>query len=96
MIKNFCSLCGKEIKQAVSSLHNKPRIEETRDSITGDEINIMMWIECKVNIGFICPTCKDMYVKKLLTCLATTVGEVDISPEGEVSVGLPEAAAGVV
>lgn len=72
MIKSYCSLCGTEIKQPLPELHHKPRIEETRDSITGDTVSVLMWIECKVNIGFICPICKDMYIEKMLKCLSTT------------------------
>ena len=72
MIKNFCSLCGTEIKSELTDLHHKPRITEERISTTGDKITIMVWLEWKVNIGFLCPTCRDMYIEKLLTCLATT------------------------
>lgn len=72
MTKNYCSLCGSEIKQQLNTLHHKPKIEETRDSITGDEVSVMVWVEYKVNIGFICPTCLDMYIEKMLRCLATT------------------------
>ena len=72
MTKHFCSLCGTEIKCNLIDLHHQPRIEEKRISTTGGEINIMLWIEFKVNIGFLCPTCRDMYIEKLLTCLATT------------------------
>ena len=70
--KNYCSLCGTEIKQDLPSLHNKPEITETRDSITGDEIQVHVWVSCKVNIGFICPNCKQMYIEKMLRCMAET------------------------
>lgn len=72
MTKYFCSLCGTEIKCNLPDMDLLPRITEKRISTTGDEIEIMVWVNFKVLIGSLCPTCMDMYIEKLLTCLATT------------------------
>lgn len=70
MIKNFCSLCGSEIKQEPNTMHDLPKIEETRQSITGDDIKVMAYVSFKCIVGFLCSNCRDMYVEKLLQCLA--------------------------
>jgi len=71
MLKTFCSLCGSEIKGSLPDYDGKPRIEETRKSVEGDDIKVMLWVDCKYD-GFLCPDCKQMYIEKLLQALATT------------------------
>lgn len=72
MLTTHCDLCGTEIKGDQPDYHHKPRIEEERKAINGQTVKVMLWIECKVLLGSICVDCKQMYIEKLLTALATS------------------------
>jgi len=72
MLKTFCSLCGSEIKGILHEYHTLPRIEETRKTIEGDDVKVMLWVNCTITSGFICPDCKQMYIEKMLQAIATT------------------------
>lgn len=72
MIKYYCSLCGTEIRGNLTDYHDLPKIEEERKTISGDTVRVLIWVSCKVLVGFICPDCKQMYIEKLLKALAET------------------------
>jgi hypothetical protein len=72
MMKNYCSLCGTEIKGNITDYHDLPRIEEERRTIQGETIKVMLWINVKITAGFLCCDCKQMYTEKFVKCLAET------------------------